>query len=164
MSGRCRSSPRQNAPVGRRVHNPLPRPPFQPPGASPAGSPRVLPGHHGAAGPRPLPHDRRVWSDELTRITAEMPEMPELFRGGNGPDGDKHHLALAGLKAPAPLDEQTAAAVAPAFDVGPDEGGGLRAAQTAASSSSPGGPDGEIAVRTTDLLNAGRNPRGVVFA
>ena len=90
--------------------------------------------------------------------------MPELFRGGNGPDGDKHHLALAGLSAPAPLDEQTAAAVAPAFDVGPDEGGGLRAAQTAASSSSPGGPDGEIAVRTTDLLNAGRNPRGVVFA
>ena len=90
--------------------------------------------------------------------------MPDLFRGGNGPDGDKHHLALAGLNAPAPLDEQTAAAVAPAFDVGPDEGGDLRAAQTAASSSSPGGPDGEIAVRTTGPLTDGRNPGAVFFA
>ena len=89
--------------------------------------------------------------------------MPELFRGGNGPDGDKHHLALADLNAPAPLDEQTAAAVVPASDVGPDEGGGLRAAQTAASSSSLGGPDGEIAVRTTDLLTAVRKPRGGSF-
>ena len=92
-----------------------------------------------------------------------MSEMLDLFRGGNGPDGDKHHLALAGLNAPAPLDEQTAAAVAPAFDVGPDEGGDLRAAQTAASSSSPGGPDGEIAVRTTGPLTDGRKPRGGVF-
>ena len=50
---------------------------------------------------------------------------------GHGPAGDEHHFAHAGLFGCAPLNEQSARSVVSVFDVDPDEGGGLRAAQIA---------------------------------
>ena len=50
---------------------------------------------------------------------------------GHGPAGDEHHFVHAGLLGCAPLNEQLARSVVSVFDVGPDEGGDLRAAQIA---------------------------------
>ena len=65
---------------------------------------------------------RRHPEDGRTRIAVEL---LDIVQGGHSPAGDEHHLAHAGLVGCAPLNEQTAAAVVPASDVGPDEDCGL---------------------------------------